>query len=563
MLQSLRVDNLALIDHVELELGPGLTVFSGETGAGKSMLIGGIAMILGQKVSKENIGDRADSVYAEGVFTVDATVRAQLEELDIAVEEDEVILSRRLYANRSVARINGETVPLSRLREVGQLLASIHGQHDTRFLLQSSGHMQFVDWFGGAPLQEVKEEVDKLYRQSRQLHKEWAALQMDEQEYRKQVDFLEFELNQIEEAGLQPGEDERLEEAFKRLDHQAELMTAAGQAADILGNDGGVRDTIGAAISVLKRGTALSPQLAAIHGQLLEIDSLLADSIVELSDFCEQSEVDEAELAALRERLDLINYLKSKYGRHLEDILAYADETAIRLERLRQVDELRRDLEEQMEQNRRQLETAAGRLSVIRREAAKGLTGRLLQVLEELHFAHVEVDFIFSVREQPTAAGYDDGEFVISTNPGQPPRSMANIASGGELSRIMLALQTLLSDRLGQETLLFDEIDSGISGITAMRVGEKLQQLATNSQILVITHLAAVAARADRHFLISKQVADGMTRTLVEQLSEQQEVTELARLLGGDHLSEAVLTSAAELKAAARRSVWNAGSLYE
>lgn len=554
MLRSLRVDNLALIEHVEVELEQGLTVFSGETGAGKSMLIGGIAMILGQKVGKEMIGDQSDSTYAEGVFTVDEAMATALEGLDVTVEDGEVILSRRLFANRSVAKINGETVPLGRLREVGQLLASIHGQHDTRFLLQASRHLQYVDWFAGNSLQTVKTKVADLYQEGQRLQKELDGLQMDESEYRKQLDFLSFELNQIEEAHLQPGEDERLEAQFKLLDHQSEIMEAANRSAELLGGDNGVRDGLSAAIGELKRVAAISEEMAAVREQLLEVDSLLSDAAAELSVFCDRSEVDEEQLNDLRERLDLINHLKSKFGRRIEDILAYAEETAKKLEGLERIDEQRRTLQERLEQNQEALYREAAVLSKLRRTAAAGLSARLLEELQQLHFAHVEVDFVLTSKERPSANGFDEGEFVISTNPGQPPRSMAHIASGGELSRIMLALQTLLSDRLGQETLLFDEIDSGISGVTAMRVGEKLQQLAGRSQILVITHLAAVAARADRHFLISKQVTDGMTQTTVEQLDTEASVAELARLLGGDHLSEAVLTSARELKETAVRS---------
>lgn len=553
MLRSLRVDNLALIDHVEVELGQGLTVFSGETGAGKSMLIGGIAMILGHKVGKEMIGNLADSAYAEGVFEVDEALAGALERFDITVEDAEVILSRRLFSNRSVAKINGETVPLGRLKEVGQLLASIHGQHDTRFLLQASRHLQYVDWFAGAQLQAVKEKVAALYQQGRRLQKELDGLQMDESEYRKQVDFLSFELNQIEEAQLRVGEDEQLEAEFKRLDHQSEIIEAANRSAGWLGGDSGVRDGLSAAIGELKRVALISEEMATVREQLLEVDSLLSDAAAELSAFCEQSEVDEEQLNTLRDRLDLINHLKSKFGRRIEDILAYGGDTRRQLERLEQIDETRRALEEQLKQNQEVLYREARVLSQLRKTAAADISARLLEELQELHFSHVEVDFVLTTAERPSANGFDEGEFVISTNPGQPPRSMANIASGGELSRIMLALQTLLSDRLGQETLLFDEIDSGISGVTAMRVGEKLQQLAFGSQILVITHLAAVAARADRHFLISKQVTNGMTQTTVAQLDTEAAVTELARLLGGDHLSEAVLTSARELKETAVR----------
>lgn len=552
MLQSLHVKNLALMEETEVEFGRGLNILTGETGAGKSLLIGSVNLALGGKFDREMLRKGAESALVELAFaSSDKRVREKLEELELEPEEDgTVIISRKMQVGKNVYRVNGETVTAKQVKELAELLIDIHGQHEHQSLLNKKKHMEILDAYCGEEFQKAAEVVETAYQECRELNRALEEESLDEEAKAKEQALAEFELQEIEQAKLVPGEDQELEQRYKLMVNSKRITENLSESYQYTGSDfeSGAGSALSRALRALQTVSGLDPRLEELEGQLSEIDNLLADYNRDLAEYMADCEFDEEEYSEVEERLNLLNRLKEKYGNTIEDVIAYGQERQKLLDKLNDYDAYMQQLSEQLAAAREKLEKACGKLSAIRKKNAAVLTKLLKDALVHLNFTTVEFEIAVNRAKSTTARGYDDVEFLISTNPGEGLKPLGQVASGGELSRVMLAIKTVLAGRDEIDTLIFDEIDTGISGRTAWRVSEQLDTVAHAHQVLCITHLPQIAAMADRHFVIEKSSTGDNTITDIRMLEEEESLGELARLLGSDSLTEAALSNAREMR---------------
>lgn len=552
MLQSLHVKNLALIDEAEVNFEKGLNILSGETGAGKSIIIGSMNLALGEKASKEMVRKDAEYALVELIFSVEhPEILAALKELDVFPEDNQIIMSRKIMANRSVCKINSETVSASLMRSVASLLIDIHGQHEHQSLLSKKNHLNYLDDF--AKLEEYKEELKVAYLDYKEKKRLLEEASIDEESQARELSFLQYEIQEIEDASLFIGEDEELESHYRLLSNGRKIMDAASNAYEMTGNAmENASDLVGRALRELISVSEYDYHLLPMTDQLADIDNLLSDFNRDLSGYLSDADFSEQQFIEVANRLDEINRLKQKYGNTIEKILAQKKEKESRVEQLLNYDAYRSKLIEDYEKARVEIKVHSDILSVIRQKEAKRLVSEVTEALIDLNFLDVQFDMRFETLDHFTANGTDDARFYISTNPGEAMKPLEQIASGGELSRIMLALKTVLAGNDQIETLIFDEIDSGISGRTAQMVAQKMNQTGSNHQIICITHLPQIAAMADAHFLIEKTTEAGNTVSNIQKLSDEESVHELARMLGGVKITETVIENAREMKEMAK-----------
>ena len=557
MLQSLHVKNFALMEETEVEFGRGLNILTGETGAGKSLLIGSVNLALGGKFEKEMLRKGADSALVELVFDADSErVREKLAQMELDASEDGmVIISRKMQVGKSVCKINGETVTAKQVRELAEILIDIHGQHEHQSLLNKKKHMEILDSFCGAEYEGAARAVEEEFETCRRLNKELSGGTMDEETKAKEQSLAEFEWQEIEEARLVPGEDEELEQRYRIMSNSKKITESLSESYQMTGNDseGGAGGALSRALRAIRGVTAFDPRIEELEGQLAEIDNLLADYNRDVAEYLSDCEFDEEDFASVEERLNLLNHLKGKYGNTIEDVIRYGQERQKLLEKLTDYDVYIRELTEQLAKAEEGLKEACAKLTQIRQKNAVILQGQLRDALVHLNFLTVEFEIAVRPEQNMTSKGWDDVEFLISTNPGEALKPLGQVASGGELSRIMLAIKTVLAGRDEIDTLIFDEIDTGISGRTAWRVSEQLDTLAHAHQVICITHLPQIAAMADRHFCIEKSSTGENTITDIRLLEEEEALCELARLLGSDALSEAALSNAREMRRQAKQ----------
>lgn len=554
MLHNLYVKNLALIDEMEVEFKDGLNILTGETGAGKSIILGSINLALGGRYSAEMLRDESESGYVELTFFVENEHQLNLlKEKDITMEEDTVILSRKMIGKRSVCKINGETVSISTLKEVAGILIDIHGQHEHQSLLYKKNHLQILDNFAKEEIAEVKKQVAEGYRSYKTLKEELEKANLDEKERNKEIGFLEFEIGEIQNANLKAQEDETLEEQYRRMLNGKKITSNVEEAYTYTGNGNqNASDALSRAIYCLQDAARYDERAKELYDQLAEIDSLLNDFNRELSDYSESFDFSEEAFHEVEDRLNEINRLKAKYGNSIEEILTYLDEKEAELQKLLDYDNYLERLRVDFEKATAFLDSCCNRLSELRKEASERLTVAIRNGLLDLNFLDVKFEMVFHTLQEYTANGNDEVEFMISMNPGEPVRPLGDVASGGELSRIMLAIKTVMAEKDHTETLIFDEIDVGISGRTAQKVSEKMAVIGKMHQVICITHLAQIAAMADAHYRIEKNVVHGKTKTSICLLEKHQEIEELARILGGAEITETVLRSAEEMKRLAK-----------
>ncbi len=550
MLQNLHVKNLALIEETEVDFREGLNILSGETGAGKSIIIGSINLALGEKVQKEMLRENTKSAFVELVFSVENEAqKAMLEEMDIVPEEDCVILSRKITNGRGIAKINGETVPVSKMREVAAVLIDIHGQHEHQSLLHKKKHLEILDEYAKEALAEKKETLKEAYAVYKQLSEELKNADVNEEERLREVSFLEYEIKEISEANLQENEDRTIEEEYKRYQNGKKIMEAAQAAYQYSGNGGeNASDFTTRALKELSSVSAFDDKIRELEMQMLEIDNLLNDFNRELAAYIAETDFDDETFYELEKRLDEINRLKAKYGKTIPAILEALEAKEARLAKLQDYDAYLSQLKAKKEAAEGVLREISMEVSAIRKEQAKVLVSLVTKALQDLNFLDVRFEMEFSESTQYTANGMDEPEFLISTNPGEPLKPLGKVASGGELSRIMLAIKTILADNDAIETLIFDEIDSGISGRTAQMVSEKMNVIGKNHQVICITHLPQIAAMADAHYLIEKSVENSATVSKIRLLDEEESINELSRMLGGVEITDKVRESAREMK---------------
>ena len=551
MLQNLHIKNLALIDEIEVDFEKGLNILTGETGAGKSIILGSIHLALGGKYNADMLRKGASYGLVELIFHIqEEETKKALERLDIFPEENEIVFSRKLMEGRSVSRINGETVSISKVKEAAAILIDIHGQHEHQSLLYKKNHLDILDAFAKESIAEIKLEVKEKYAAYKALKDELEQAKTDEADRAKEIDFIQFEVKQIREANLKSGEDADLEEQYKKMVNGKRIVENVDEVVGYMGEytGDGISDMLNRAIRCLGEISHIDTFSATLYEQLSDIDNLLNDFNRELSEYRHTLEFSEEEFYETETRLNEINRLKAKYGQTIEKILLYCEEKEKRLECLNDYDSYVEQLQKKYRMAEKELERVTKELSKYRQKASLLLKDAIKEGLLELNFLEVQFEIAFEELKEFTVNGKDAVEFLISMNPGETVKPLGEVASGGELSRIMLAIKTVLADKDAIETLIFDEIDVGISGRTAQKVSEKMCVIGRKHQVICITHLAQIAAMADTHFAIEKRVDSGKTKTEISKLTEEQSIQELARILGGAKITDKVIESAMEMK---------------
>ena len=549
MLDRLMVKDLALIEKSVVEFGPGLNILTGETGAGKSILLGSIQLALGQKANKDMIRHGSEQALIELSFSLGEEKEAALKELeeDLEIEEGSLIIRRKISEKKSENRVNDLSVTLAKLREISGELLDLHGQHEHHSLLKEGAHLAILDSFmarrGGRILSEVKE----AYENYREKKKKVEAYSLPEEERKRELDFLQFELEELSSANLKPGEEEQLSKDYAVYENRDRLKSLLLRVQEELAD----RDFHGP-VKNLEEAVTFDESLKNVLDTAYELEAVGEDCLRAVEHYLDHSEMDEEKFFLLGERLDTIRSLMMKYGGTEEKALEALSKKEERLRFLTDYEKEKALMEEALARSEEELREKAERLSLERQKTAKELEERIQQEMQELGFLDTRFTFRFEKKKEISEKGLDEVESYVSLNPGEPLRPLREVGSGGELSRIMLSIKTVLADTDAVPTLIFDEIDTGISGRTAEKVGEKLEKIAKNHQVILITHLPQIAAKADRHFLIEKNVQEGKTKTEIHALNEEASVKELARLLGGEELTEEALQNARSLKAKAK-----------
>lgn len=554
LLVNLHVKNLAIIDEVEVDFSEQFNVLTGETGAGKSIIIGSIDLALGGKAPKEVIRSGAEFALVELTFAVNRpSQREALDRIGIPLEEDEILISRKIMQKRSVCRINGETVTRDVLRNVADVLLDIHGQNEQQSLLHHAKHMEILDRYAWEEVGKTRQQFAEHYAEYGKIRAELSEGQMPEEERLREISFLQYELEEIEAAAVRDGEEQELEEKYQLLSHASAIAEGLGEVHRLTSSGNpAASDQIGEGLRTLLKLSEYDDKLQNFADQLSDIDSLLTDFNREVSAYLDDFVVDPQALFETEQRLDQIRSIHAKYGPTVEQIQEYAGQIRDKLEQYQEYDAYHRRLKDSLQQEEQALQTLGAKITDIRKKKAAVLEQAIRNALIDLNFLQVQFQIDIRPTKQYTAQGLDEVEFMISTNPGEPLRPIGSAASGGELSRIMLAVKAVLAEQDEIGTLIFDEIDVGISGRTAQKVAEKMALIAGTHQVICISHLAQIAAMADTHYLIEKKNDQDRTSTGIFCLSETESIEELARILGGAKITDAVRESAREMRELAK-----------
>lgn len=560
MLLNLHVKNLALIEEVDVDFEKGLIVLTGETGAGKSLILGSVNIALGNKASKDMIRKGTDYSLVELTFSVSENCAKQLKKYDIYMEEDNIVtVTRKISEGRSISKINGETVNIKTLKNVMSLLIDIHGQHDHQSLLYTKNHLDILDKFAKDSILELKEQIKEEYSKYTKLIKKLEEFNIDEGQKAREIEFAEYEVNEIESANLKPEEDVQVEEEFKKLSNSKEIVSALSEIYNALSYEtaGGLGDIINKAVMDINSIKGMDEKISQFQTELYDIDNLCRELTSQIYDYNSGMDFNPEYVREVEERLDVINHLKLKYGNSIEEILRYKEEKEEYLEKLNNMTDEMESVKNQISELEVTLNNLCTKLSEQRKKAAKELEVLVKQALVDLNFIAVEFEIQITRKESIGENGFDNVEFMISTNPGESVKPLVKVASGGELSRIMLAIKSILATEDDIDTLIFDEIDTGISGQTAMKVAEKMAKISRNHQVICISHLSQIAAMADSHYLIKKTADQNSTTTSIKKLTRQQSIEELVRINGGSGITEAGLIHATEMKDMADRTKSN------
>ena len=492
MLVNLHVKNLAIIDEVEVDFSDCLNVLTGETGAGKSIIIGSINLALGQKSTKDVIRKGAEYALVELTFRADTQRQRELvREMGISMEEDEILISRKIMAGRSVNRINGESVTLSMIRRIADIMIDIHGQNEQQSLLHSAKHMEIVDRYAREELGDRLTRMEEGYRVYQELQQELSGQEIPEEERLREISFMKYELEEIEQAALVSGEEECLDEQYRELSNATSIAAGLGEIYSLTGEgDATVAEQLGQSVRILHKLSEFSPQMEEFCGQLSEIDSLLTDFNRDISDYMSDFETGGEQLAEVEGRLDLVRTIKAKYGATTAQVQAYAEKLQEKLARYEEYEEYRESLRQRLDEQEQTLKTLAEEITRIRRKVSRRLEKEIVKALKELNFLQVQFEIAVRPLGHMNRYGQDEVEFMLSTNPGMDMKPIGEAASGGELSRIMLAVKAVLAQHDEIPTLIFDEIDVGISGRTAQMVAEKMSYIGNTHQVICISHLA-------------------------------------------------------------------------
>lgn len=550
VLVNLHVKNLAIIDEVEVDFSDRLNVLTGETGAGKSIIIGSINLALGQKSPKDVIRKGADYALVELTFRADTErQRALVEEMGISMEDDEILISRKIMAGRSVNRINGESVTLAMIRRIADIMIDIHGQNEQQSLLHSAKHMEIVDRYAREELGDRITRMADGYREYQRLQQELSQHEVPEEERLREISFMKYELEEIEQASLMHGEEEQLAEQYRMLSNATEIASGLGEIYGMTGEGNATAaEQLGQSLRILHKLSEYSPQMEEFANQLSDIDSLLTDFNRDISDYMSDFETGGERFAEVEARLDLVRTIKAKYGATTAQVQEYADKLQEKLMKYEEYEQYREELLKSLTQQETTLKSLADEITAIRQKVSHRLEKEIIKALKELNFLQVQFEIAVRPLDHLNSQGQDEVEFMLSTNPGMDLKPIGDAASGGELSRIMLAVKAVLAQHDEIPTLIFDEIDVGISGRTAQMVAEKMAYIGMTHQVICISHLAQIGAMADSHYLIEKTSRNEHTSTDIRLLDEKESVGELARILGGVEITDSVRESAAEMK---------------
>ena len=554
MLEHLHIKNAALIKESEISFGEGLNILTGETGAGKSMVIDSLQFALGGRAGKDFLRHGEKMASVEALFAVQSSaLQEKLEENGIEPEEDGSVLITRTLSEtgKSVCRVNGSTVTVSMLKEIAEDLIDIYGQHEHQSLLNPSKHIRLLDRFCGAGFGDAMEEYKASFSALKEIDKQLDALMGNESQREQRMDILSFQKDEMEAAAIKAGEEEDLLEQKKRLGSMEKLMRLTGESIALLydGNDRmpSACDQLGDALSKLQEAAEYDHTLTPFADALADAYAAVEDTARELKREADKQENDPEALEQIEERLQIIYKLKRKYGGTVEAVLAFYDKVVEELDFLANSNEKVAELMAIREKEQKKLTAYAETLTARRKDTAEQVAEQIETALRDMEMKDARFHIQIDEKSDWTADGKDKVEFLISANAGESLKPLAKIASGGEMSRVMLALKTVLVDADDIGTFIFDEIDTGVSGRTARKVGEKMRFLGGKRQILCITHLPQIAAMADSHFLIEKESDGEETTTKVTPLTEEGSVGEVARLMGGSDVTETTLAAAREL----------------
>lgn len=558
MLLNVHIKNIALIDDANVNFTDNLNILTGETGAGKSIIMGALKIGMGDKLPKDIVRDAGKEGFCQLLFLVDdEAVIEQIRQLGVEPTEDgEILITRRIVNSRTINTINDMAVTAARLREVSALLIDMHTQHQQQTLLKKNEHMKLLDKFGRAAIEPMKREVAQRHADYTELVDQMDKLSMDEAERSRRAEFLKYQIAEIESANVKAGEDEDIEHQYNKMVNSRDIVAAASEVYSVTGyeNQSSAGNEIGRVLVNLKGIKELDDEIDGLYSQLENIDALLNDFNVELSNYMQSMNFDDSEFREVESRLDVINDIKGKYGSTVDEVNRYLEESKAEYEKFSEYDEYIAELSGKINKAKKLMIDAADKLSAERKKQAKLMCKEIKTALSDLSFMQVDFDMVFDRLSECTANGIDDCYFVISTNVGEKLRPLYDVASGGELSRIMLAVKSCMAAEDNIGTLVFDEIDVGISGRAAQAVAEKMALISRKHQVISITHLPQIAAMADSHYLIEKSADEGKTVTKIVRLSETESITEIARLLGGASITDAVMSNALEMKQMAEKT---------
>ena len=551
MLRELSIRNFAIIEDLTVSFSDGLTVLTGETGAGKSIIIDAVHLLAGGRGNSEFIRHGAKKAEIGGLFHISSDehpIYKKLDEAGIEVEEDTIILRRDLNdSGKSICRVNGKLVPLSVLRDIGSSLIDIHGQHENQELMDEKQHIYLLNQFAAERLAPIQERYSENYEAYRALRKELASISIDEQLMAQRIDLYQFQIKELDDANISISEEDDLLDERRRLMNFNKIFERSSTAYEAIQGDSRGLDCIGIAMGALDDAAAIDEHFKESSEAVTSAFYALQDAAYQVKNILDELEFDPARLNEVEQRLALLQNLKRKYGSTVKDILAYHEKIKTDLNELLNRDEILQVKERKVVEMEAVLTDLAEQLSEVRKEAAFELSEAIMAELRELHMEKAK--FIVNFDSLPTfdVNGKDQVVFYISTNVGEPPKSLPKIASGGELSRMMLALKTIFSSSNGVTSIIFDEVDTGVSGRVAQAIAEKIAAISINSQVLCISHLPQVAAMADHHYFIKKEVEHDRTFTSLAEIDTKARIEEVSRMMSGAEITELTLQHATEL----------------
>ncbi|EGQ4405808.1 DNA repair protein RecN [Staphylococcus pseudintermedius] len=551
MLQSLSIKQFAIIDTLDIQFSDGLTVLSGETGAGKSIIIDAIGQLIGMRASSEFVRHGEKKAIIEGIFDIDDATDAirQLETLGIDINEDFLIVKREIFSSgKSICRINNQTVTLQDLRQVMQSLLDIHGQHETQSLLKQKYHVELLDRYADGEYIEELQQYAQSYEQHQEKIKELEALESADQALLQRLDLMKFQYDELKEAQLKEGEIEQLEIDIKRIQNSENLSLALNAAYVTLTDEHAITDRLYTLSSELQNVNQILPEtFEKLKEEVDQFYYTLEDAKHQIYEEINQTEFDEQHLNELESRMNLLNNLKRKYGKDISDLMIYQEKIADEINKIENYEESTSKLREEIQQLSQQVQEDGEKLTKARRIVARQLRDRIVNEIQYLQMKDANLEISFKPYETPQKDGLERIEFLISPNRGEPLKSLNKIASGGELSRIMLALKSIFVRAHGQTAILFDEVDSGVSGQAAQKMAEKMKDIASVIQVICISHLPQVASMSDHHLYISKHEKDDRTTTTVRELTGDARIDEIARMISGATVTELTRQNAKEM----------------